>query len=93
VPPDAEADEIILRVPTTPPMASVVRVAVRVLAGRAGLADTEIEAARRAAGDAYDALVDAGDAGPVEIHVRVRAGRLRVELTGVTGTRSVTAPR
>ena len=92
MPTGAEADQIHLRVPTRPPMAPVVGVAVRVLAGRTGLSDAAIEAARNSVDDAYAELVDSGDPGPVDIYVQVRPGRLHVDLRGATGTRTVTVP-
>ena len=93
MPPDGDADEIRLQVPAEAPMGGVVRVALRVLGGRAGLPEPEIDAVRRSVGDAFAAMVAQGDPGPVEVVVAVTPGHLQIELTGASSARTVNAPR
>ena len=95
MPTDTEADHIRLRLPATGTMTGVVRVAVRVLGGRAGLAERTVEVLRTEVGDAFEALVapDPTDGGTVELLATVTAGTIVVELTGPRGQRTVTAGR
>lgn len=93
MPTDDEADLVHLRVPTQPSMAAVVTVAVRVLGGRAGLPEAEIEAARSAVAQAYADLVDDGDPGPIDVRLLVQPGQLHVDLAGTSRTRTITAAR
>jgi hypothetical protein len=93
VTPDLGADQVRLRLPALAPMATVVGVAVRVLAGRAGLAEPAVEQARTDVGEAFAALVDAGPGATIELLAAVSSGRLVIDLTSPGGTRQVTAAR
>jgi hypothetical protein len=93
VPTDTGADEVRLRVPAVASMASVVTVAARVLAGRAGLAEADVEQARSEVRDAFAALADAAPGTTVHLVAEVSSGRLVIDLATPSDARRITATR
>jgi len=90
--PEAELDHIRLSLPADADLRKVVEVAVAVVARRMDLPDTEVTAARTAAGDAFAELVTVDGASPVELDITLEARRMVTRIRAGGVERRVTAP-